>query len=99
MKPDLTLISVALSAVVAALSIATSLWKITKLVVAKSRAQEARLNHLHTAVKSLKEDHQDVIYYLSLPEHERGKFYPRRGTRTITKESLQSYDDEHTDFS
>ena len=99
MKLDLTLISVALSAVVAAFSIATSLWKITKLVVAKSRAQEARINHLHTAVKALKEDHQDVIYYLSLPEEKRGVFYSRRGTRTIANDSLRDYNEEHTDFS
>lgn len=98
MKWDLTLISVALSAVVAAFSIATSLWKITRLVVAKSRAQEARINHLHTAVTSLDEELKDVIFYLSVLEKERGIFHPRRGTRRITKESLENYDEEHTDF-
>lgn len=98
MKVDLTVLSVALSMVVAAFSIATSLWKITKLVVAKSRAQQARIDSLNTTVRSLAEELNEVVFYLSLPEEERGKFHIRKGLRRITKESMDDYNDEHTDF-
>lgn len=98
MKIDLTLISVALSVIVAAISIATSLWRITKVVIAKSRAQEARTAHLYAAISSIREELADVVFYLALPENGRGHLYPRRGTKNITQESLENYNNENTDF-
>lgn len=98
MKLDLAMLSVSLSIVVAAISIATSLWKIAKLVAAKSRAQQARIDSLNTTTRSLAEELNEVILYLSRPSEQRGNFYIRKGLRKITKDSMQDYDDEHTEF-
>lgn len=99
MKLDLALLSVSLSIVVAAISVATSFWKIAKLIAAKSRAQQARIDSLNTTTRSLAEELNEVILYLSCPSEQRGNFYIRKGLRKITKESMQDYDDEHTGFS
>lgn len=99
MKIDWNFIALLLTIATGSVSISTTLWKIWRSIVAKSKAQDARDRALYEGQKIQSAEIEDIIDYLSQDTANRGKFYRRKSLSKLKDTAFQDYEDEHTGFS
>lgn len=98
MKIDWNFIALLIVITTGILSIASTLWKISKLLLAKSRAQDARDQALYENAKIQSAQIQDITDYLIQDPEIRGRFFQRKSLTDLRNSAFKDYEDEHTGF-
>ncbi|MEG3899803.1 MULTISPECIES: hypothetical protein [unclassified Microcoleus] len=98
MKIDWNFIALLLTIATGIVSISTTLWKVSRLMLAKSKAQDARDQALYEGQKIQSAEIEDIIDYLVRDPATRGKFYRRKSLTKLKDNAFQDYEDEHTGF-
>ncbi len=98
MKIDLNFIVLLLTIATGVISIASTLWKILRLMLAKAKSQDMRDQALYEGQKIQSAEIEDIIDYLIRDPASRGKFYRRKSLSKLKENAFQDYEDEHTGF-
>lgn len=98
MKIDWNFIGLLVGIFTGVFSIASTLWKISKLIIIKSKAQDARDRALYEALKIQSAEVGDIMDYLAQDSQTRGKFFRRKSLETLEQAAFKDYEDEHTGF-
>lgn len=99
MKIDWNFIALLLTIATGMVSVSTTLWKVWRLMLAKSKAQDARDHALYEGQKIQSAEIEDIIDYLTRDPATRGKFYRRKSLTQLKDSAFRDYEDEHTGFS
>lgn len=98
MRIDWNFIALLLTIATGLVTISSTLWKIWKSIVTKSKAQDARDQALYEGQKIQSAEIEDIIDYLSRDTAIRGTFYRRKSLLKLKDTAFQDYEDEHTGF-
>lgn len=93
---DLVLVGGFLSSLASLCAILAFVYKGTKVVTARSKAQQGRIDDLYTLFEIQNEEVNDIKYYLSIPEEERGNFYDRNALKNVKSKVIKHYESHDT---
>ncbi len=99
MKIDWNFIALLIGVTTGVFSIASTLWKIARLMLAKSKAQDARDQALYETIKIQSAEIQDITDYLIQDPNLRGRFFQRKSLTDLKNSAFKDYENEHTGFS
>lgn len=98
MKIDWNFIGLLIGILTGLFSISSTLWKISNLIIAKSKAQDARDQALYEGLKIQSAQIQDVEDYLAQPPETRGVFFRRNSLKKLEDTAFKDYESENTGF-
>ena len=99
MNIDWTFFALLLTIATGMISIASTLWKFLRLMLAKAKAQDMRDQALYEGQKIQAAEIEDIMEYLNQDPASRGKFYRRNSLSRLKENAFRDFEDEHTGFS
>ena len=99
MKIDWNFFALLLTIATGTISTASTLWKISRLMLAKAKAQDMRDQALYEGQKIQAAEIEDIMEYLNRDPASRGKFYRRNSLSKLKENAFRDFEDEHTGFS
>lgn len=99
MKIDWQFIALLLTIATGVVSTSSTLWKVWRLILEKSKAQDIRNQALYENQKIQSAEIDEIVDFLSREPEIRGRFYKRKSLSRLKDNAFQDYEDEHTGFS
>lgn len=93
---NLVLVGGFLSSLASLCAILAFIYKGTKVITARSKAQQGRIEDLYTLFEIQDEEIKDIKYYLSIPEEERGNFHDRNALKNVKTKMIKHYESHDT---